>query len=302
MWNWDKFDCTTLDTISKEKTHTLDTVTINNVLDTVTSWVKKAISLIIIYSDLIKEKWFLEVLKNPEFIKSLDSAWISPNNITTLRIVIFLSWISLYYSWNKVLWLSLISWSCWLDWLDWALARSRDKCSKEWELFDAIVDKFSVALILAMWSIEMNKSAETFSVKEILSMYVTGISTLIAAQLYRSQKRPWRPWLDKQMKTTTVCMFKSETIKFIKHITSWAANKFWKFKTWFQFGAGLAILWTPEIIKIIDSCVEKFPELIEISKMWLSENAIYTICLTLLSKSIILWELSISWGTKKINS
>ena len=236
-----------------------------------TSWVKKATDFILNYWKSIIDNWFV----NAEFLKSLNLAGITPNNITTFRIFLLTIWILIYYLWNTTLWLSIITWSCVLDVVDWKLARKYNQKSKQWETFDAWIDKITDIVLTVMWTIDLARiSSVLASMSWIIWVWKTAFH-------WKSQFKEWRPCTREQLKLLLKSAFQDEKTNYIGTPTKWAANSYWKYKTILQFTSSLWILWTSELSKLIS--------------MGIWDDILKIIFIATSSVSLILAHKSIKW-------
>lgn len=241
------------------KTSKLESLKTSDIINTLTSWVGKSCNFLVnFWKNLVsKEKewnWFLQ---------SLNKAWITPNNITTFRLFLVILWTILYFWWNGILALSILTTSCILDVTDWKLARKYWQWSKEWETFDAWLDKISDINLTILSTISLNEDKVLAIINWIVGLYKTNFHI-------KSQFREWRPSFEEQVSWWLNCIFKSENISF-KKASSWAANDSWKFKTLFQFISWLWLLWTNELESIIDMWLaDEVLEFVFVSMSWVS--------------------------------
>ncbi len=259
---------------SKDIKNGLD-IKLEDVIKLFSSGVKKTVDFILEYWKDIINNWF-----DADFIASLNRAWISPNNITTFRIFSLVIWTIIYYLWNPILGLSAMTWSCVLDVVDWKLARRFKQKSKEWETFDAWLDKWTDMSLTTISTIELVNS-----LSNNLAVINWIFWSLKSYYHWKSQFREWRPSLDEQIDMTAQCILKDEDTQYIGKTSSWAATKYWKYKTALQFTSSLWILWTSEVDKLIN--------------MWIWKDVLDVIFVALSWVSIILAQKSINWGNKK---
>lgn len=242
-----------------------------DVIKLLSAWVKKATDFILNYWKSIQELWFIDA----EFLKSLNLAWITPNNITAFRMFLLTIWVMIYYLWNTALWLSIITWSCVLDVVDWKLARKYNQKSKQWETFDAWIDKITDIVLTIMWTIDLTK------ISSILASINWAVWVWKASFHWKSQFKEWRPCTREQLKLFLKSTFQDEGTDYINTPTKWAANSYWKYKTILQFTSSLWILWTSELSKLINMGV------------W--EDILKTIFIITSWVSLILAQKSIKW-------
>jgi len=181
------------------------------------------------------------------FLKSLDEARISPNDIGVIRLYILLFWTLLYTShispewWVALMWISLI-----LDATDGKLARSAGKWTKSGEVFDPLIDKESdiIASIVATLQIgnDITKIAQIASL--IPRFY----------QHYKRQFTPERWWIEEQWEMTKKIFSWVQDTNFVEKKGEWAAKLSGKIKTTIQFTSIFIILFwhTPSWERLLE--------------------------------------------------
>lgn len=234
---------------------------------TLVSWLEKAWTFI--SSPLWNEnKWLLHWV---------NDAWITPNNIVTLRVFVMTPiWIALIESWKKELWFLILLMACLFDKLDWKIAEMFNKKSIAWQLYDAWWDKImEIAISLYATYILAASWSET---EALISLILTWLKTY---QHYQTQTRKWRPPLKEQWAIFYDSALRDEFTTFVEKKTSWAAWRAWKFKTFFQFLWSLSIIFTYILSDYFD--------------LWETKPLINSIGLWLWTASLWLWYLSWKW-------
>lgn len=232
---------------------------------TLVSWVEKAWTFL--SSPLWNEnKWFLHWV---------NDAWITPNNIVTLRVFTMTPiWIALIESWQEELWFLVLLIACLFDKLDWTIAEKFNKKSIAWQLYDAWWDKITeIAISLYATYILAINWAETEALISLILVW------LKAYQHYQTQTRKWRPPLKEQWAIFYNSALRDEYTTFVEKKTSWAAWWAWKFKTLFQF------VWS---LLVIFAWKNQFD-------LWETNSILNFIGLWLWATSLWLWYLSWRW-------
>lgn len=200
--------------------------------------------------------------------------WISPNQISTLRTVI---WTSLG------VWIALVDWWIYeapLIWLFWATlfhdavdgyhARNTQQTSPEWETLDAWDDKIKVFILL--WVLLASMSTSPLIINTLIIAYFTLLGLDIKSQDMRGNnidafKASWKKPLTKEERENNP-----------NKKTKWASVSAWKAKTWVIM-TGLT-LWLSEDIPWLE---------------WGNDNSIPVLITLLLSIAFSLKSLRDKW-------
>lgn len=176
---------------------------------------------------------------NP-FLDKLDSIWISPNRLVTIRTGTAIAVAGILNTqenlWYTTEWVLLTIWALSLiaDRVDGDLARHTDQCSLEWEVLDAWADK---VVVYAAMAFVIHSFSNTLSPEQIEAlMYLTGWSFVldVISQWMRgvenntkALKAYWKKPLTQEEREVNKLLPKSKN----------AANFFWKVKTGSIMGA-----------------------------------------------------------------
>ena len=209
--------------------------------------------------------FFKNLISNKlDFYENLKQSNITPNNIVSARVVFLVVWGVLYAVWQKELWFLLLVLSAAWDFLDWKVARKNNQKSKNWELYDAWVDKATDIEASVLSTIELISNP-------LLASVNWWISLVKVYQHYKWQFREGRPNIKDQLKIFYDSFFRDRKTEFIEWKTSWAANKYWKYKTVTQLTSWIWILWNSMVNDNIDIWQTKeLLDYIFITLWWLS--------------------------------
>ena len=196
-------------------------------------------------ANILSWKW--EKWDGIGFLKSLDEAGISPNDIGVIRIYLIILGAIIYTSglspewWVAVMWISLI-----LDATDGKLARYAKKWTKSGEVFDPLVDKESdiISSLIAMLQAGNDITKIVWLLSLVPRFY----------QHYTRQFTPERWWSKEQWEMTKKFFSWFQDTNFVEKKGEWAANMSGKIKTMIQCMSTFIILaWhTPSWEKLLE--------------------------------------------------
>ncbi len=179
--------------------------------------------------------------KESNVLDKINAAWITPNNIGTIRLILLAIGISSFSLWQKELWTSLLALSCIGDFVDGKIAKWYWKMSKWWETFDAGIDKITDISISILSTVELTISNPWLAITNGL------VWSIKLTQHYKWQFREGRPNFQWQKKNFYKCLLQDEKTKFVDTPSSGAAIDPGKYKTVLQFISTVWILWASSL-------------------------------------------------------